>query len=928
MCNKKNTSHLIENLSRNLPSYSAVLAPAAVAAMLMVDLVYADTIQIPVQQKKYATNIELAIRGGNKRNIGRLGMVIPVLQNDNSLFHITLIGMVDSKTAREGNFGLGYRHRHDNTIYGVYGFYDIRRSARRNNLRQWTFGAEILREHVEFRINTYLAMNKKYETSGKNRFKADFDGHRTRLTSEHMATYEKSLSGFDIEVGSTIPGYEQFQAHLAYYYFGIGSKDVKKVKGMRARSAWQVADWLALESEVSHDKVRKTNFFAGVRFNWTLGEHSKSRLDTLDKKMTSLPVRDIDIVSGISAPQVAHSEQLLDIEGLAAIGRGLEDVEGNATISSFSDELGNAIFDFDELAALSKHHAGASVEHVVQFTDHKPVTVRLPSSTSAALKGEYTSHTAVLATAGFIPPPPPIVAASAPKKKLKSHEKARDAAPTGMGDVLGELQKRFAKRHGVVSVKAPAKPGGKKEPGKLFDNPLLVKNMKSLSIGLDKMLKASKPDPKAPPITVIPSPVSTPTIISPQQAVNLGGTIVPTLSSAQHNVLRIDGNGTHAPIYLKVRKSMPLTMTPAGSSAIPLPPPSAPKLLKKSYKPADGSPQAQLMQAIRDAAKKNSKAKAKAAAAALASTDLSSETGNSLIDALREKQKSMKQVQAGAPPMSIDERLRAAKAASNQKKAGQVGSAVIPAWQQQLAAKHADKKKAADKLGAMYKERLQRKALKAELLAQGIAAKNAPAAPKVVPVAPKVVPVAPKAVPVAPHTTVSHDAALQKKLTKLTALLAGKKKPTTPTTAKKLVTSKIRERAKGATFSGTGIGGLFDQIKHVELSPEALAQEQEAERRAIESQRKAAQLKAARDAAELLRKDREARKTPEQRKQEERAADQRRKEEAAKKREKEELSRQKSDKIDEMNSTLQEAMKKIRIGTTYDSDDDSGDDWD
>ncbi len=259
-------------------------------------------------ERKYKPAVELALKVGNQRHISRLGTVVPVLQNDHSLLHVTLIGMLDSKSAKEGNFGLGYRYRGEQGIYGVYGFYDLRRTARHNLLKQITLGSEFLGDHLELRGNIYLPFKKQYEVSNIKKLNAKFDGHRTYYFNEVHSSYEKGLRGFDIEIGGNIPHYEKIQAHLAYYYFGLGSSGTKSVKGFRGRAAYQLNDYLALEGEVSHDKVRHTNYFAGARFNWSFGgQSSKNRLDALDKKMTSLPVRDIDIVAGDSSESMEEA---------------------------------------------------------------------------------------------------------------------------------------------------------------------------------------------------------------------------------------------------------------------------------------------------------------------------------------------------------------------------------------------------------------------------------------------------------------------------------------------------------------------------------------------------------------------------------------------------------------------------------------------
>ncbi len=93
----------------------------------------------------YSPVIELEYKYGNKRGLGRTGVLIPILQSDTKLFYTSAFFMRDSKKASEGNFGLGYRHKFAaNWIAGGYGFWDIRRTKYENMIHQATFGVELL----------------------------------------------------------------------------------------------------------------------------------------------------------------------------------------------------------------------------------------------------------------------------------------------------------------------------------------------------------------------------------------------------------------------------------------------------------------------------------------------------------------------------------------------------------------------------------------------------------------------------------------------------------------------------------------------------------------------------------------------------------------------------------------------------------------
>ncbi len=58
---------------------------------------------------KYEANLEQTLMTGNKRNIGRTGIVVPVWQKGDKILFLSGIGLIDSKSALEGNFGAGIR---------------------------------------------------------------------------------------------------------------------------------------------------------------------------------------------------------------------------------------------------------------------------------------------------------------------------------------------------------------------------------------------------------------------------------------------------------------------------------------------------------------------------------------------------------------------------------------------------------------------------------------------------------------------------------------------------------------------------------------------------------------------------------------------------------------------------------------------------
>ncbi|NQY42270.1 MAG: hypothetical protein HRT87_02855 [Legionellales bacterium] len=60
----------------------------------------------------YAPKIDAEYKGGNKRHIGRYGILIPVYKIKSGILFTNLFLMHDSKSSIEGNFGLGLRKKY------------------------------------------------------------------------------------------------------------------------------------------------------------------------------------------------------------------------------------------------------------------------------------------------------------------------------------------------------------------------------------------------------------------------------------------------------------------------------------------------------------------------------------------------------------------------------------------------------------------------------------------------------------------------------------------------------------------------------------------------------------------------------------------------------------------------------------------------
>ncbi|NQY42598.1 MAG: hypothetical protein HRT87_04555 [Legionellales bacterium] len=269
-------------------------------AIIISPSIYSDS----NNDRRYTPSIELTGKLGysstkeNQRNIARAGFVLPIFQKmDKFLAYFTAIGLMDTAKHIEGNIGIGYRYFINPAwILGEYAFYDIRKTSHNNILYQATIGMEALSKDIEIRANVYLPSKKRYQLNDYNIYHATYDSatNITNVGIRNKQIFEQALPGFDLEIGGSVYKIPRLEMFAAYYYFK--SKDVGSVIGGRLRSKIRILDWVYLEGESNYDNKRKFTNYLGLNLQWNIGSRSLGKQSWSEKKMTQLPVRDIDIV--------------------------------------------------------------------------------------------------------------------------------------------------------------------------------------------------------------------------------------------------------------------------------------------------------------------------------------------------------------------------------------------------------------------------------------------------------------------------------------------------------------------------------------------------------------------------------------------------------------------------------------------------------
>jgi len=260
---------------------------------------------------KWESHIDLEGKPGSKRSLGEIDLLVPLWQNEDTLFFGNLRGRVDNDKGREGNYGIGLRHMLNNGWnLGGYTYYDRRKSHLGNSFNQVTLGVEALSLNWDFRLNAYIPFGRTKHI--EDAYGAvEFSGS----TISYRAGEERALNGGDAEIGWRVPFFEadanqQLRVYVGAYRFS--GRGVETVAGPRGRIDYTIDElpflWkgsrLTLAAEIQHDDPRGTQSFALLRLRIPLGGTSsapRKRLSTMEQRMVDPIVRDIDVVTQAGA---------------------------------------------------------------------------------------------------------------------------------------------------------------------------------------------------------------------------------------------------------------------------------------------------------------------------------------------------------------------------------------------------------------------------------------------------------------------------------------------------------------------------------------------------------------------------------------------------------------------------------------------------
>lgn len=256
--------------------------------------------------------IHLTEKSSDDRQLGRFDLMNPLWQSSNSMFFSDIRCTFDDEDSIEGNIGTGFRRIvHGTTeskdwIWGIYGFYDIRKSPNGNKFNQGTLGIELLKTNIELRGNIYIPENKKYVIASKTVNSVSLSGTSIIQHTQSLTAFERALPGYDVEVGYGLDIGKTNKLWIHSGYFNFDHSDSPKIAGHRFRLNYEINDSFGIDGsqlnigvEFQHDKIRNNSTFACISLSIPFGGHPKykEKKRNIRNRMMRQIVRDVDVVT-------------------------------------------------------------------------------------------------------------------------------------------------------------------------------------------------------------------------------------------------------------------------------------------------------------------------------------------------------------------------------------------------------------------------------------------------------------------------------------------------------------------------------------------------------------------------------------------------------------------------------------------------------
>lgn len=313
----------------------------------------------------YNPSAELVTKLSRSRKIAEFNYMQPFFTKENHVPIFDLKLKLDNKRSKEVNLGLAYRYNcNDKAIFGTYAYFDHRHTGNFLSVNGLTAGIEVLSKYLDARANIYIPQNKRKKINHNSKKVVIAGTSIFALSGGH--TYESSLRGYDIEVGTPIFSFsdslnEKFGTKIYVARYSFTGKNVKSIKGTRFRLEQDIGETLLgdnrykfhISAETQFDKVRKRQNSLGlglkVIFNDKKNSHKK-KANSLNHRMMETIIRDVDIVTERNVEPTVRNNFYIngkEIKNIYYVGSADVDYTGSGTKESpFSfEQLQNINYD-------------------------------------------------------------------------------------------------------------------------------------------------------------------------------------------------------------------------------------------------------------------------------------------------------------------------------------------------------------------------------------------------------------------------------------------------------------------------------------------------------------------------------------------------------------------------------------------------------
>ena len=274
-----------------------------------------------------------------------------------------------------GNAGLGYRYYNEtlDRVFGASAWYDAD-NTRSVLFQQAGLSFETYSQNLDFRTNIYLPVGTTTRQTAQSVVANSVQFSGNNLVFGQYRAWYASMAGFDMEVGTLVPGEIASDMGLRVYGGGYYYQDNSgnNIVGASTRMQANLVAGLDAQVQVTYDNYFQTRAFAGI--SWTFGALHRSEM----KQATAYGRMGEHVTRNYTVVAEGHSE----VDSVTAINPATGKPYTFAHVSTAPDPpgpLGSATNPFRTIAAAQATGSDIVYVHANSVFNGGPSIVLLPN---------------------------------------------------------------------------------------------------------------------------------------------------------------------------------------------------------------------------------------------------------------------------------------------------------------------------------------------------------------------------------------------------------------------------------------------------------------------------------------------------------------------------------------------------------------------